>query len=46
MIVTERSPLAVREDDVDLKSWEARTRSVDELEEEIAEICTHIDAAT
>jgi hypothetical protein len=46
MIDAERSPLAVRQNDVDLKNWETRTRSVDELEEEIAELCTHIDAAT
>jgi hypothetical protein len=46
MIDAERSPLAVCENGVGFKHWESRARSIDELEEEIAELCTHIDAAT
>jgi hypothetical protein len=40
------SPVAAQPDGGDFIVGEADTRSVEELEEEIAELCTHIDAAT
>ncbi len=41
-----RSPLAVDTESVGFDPLDADTRSDDDLENEIAELCTHIDAAT
>jgi hypothetical protein len=41
-----RSPLAVDTESVGFDPLDADTRSDDDLENEIAELCTHIDAVT
>lgn len=46
MIDADRSPVAVHTDQTGFNSCEVDTRSIDELEDEIAELCSHIDAAT
>ena len=46
MIEAEQTSVGVGLDKEGLNRSEIEVRSVDELEEEIAELCTHIDAAT
>ncbi len=46
MIDADRSPVAVHTDQTGFNSCKVDSRSIDELEDEIAELCTHIDAAT
>lgn len=46
MINADRSPVAVHTDQTGFNSCEVDTRSIDELEDEIAELCAHINAAT
>ncbi len=46
MVDAERISVVTCTDRDGLDNCENETRSVDELEEEIAELCTHIDAAT
>jgi len=45
MMDTDR-PLVVSADDAEVKDDDLQSRSPDELEEEIAELCAHIDAVT
>jgi len=46
MIDTDSASVVAQPDGADSYNCEVDTRSVDELEDEIAELCTHIDAAT
>ena len=43
---TDSASAAAHTDSSDSRNGEVDTRSLDELEDEIAELCTHIDAAT
>jgi len=46
MIDADHSPVAVHIDQTGSNSCEIGTRSIDELDQEIVELCTHIHAAT
>ena len=46
MVYSDCIPVATATDNADLDNCSFDSRSTDELEEEIAELCTHIDAAT
>jgi len=46
MVSADCSPLTVDTDSSGFKNVEADTRSTDKLEEEMAELSSHIDAAT
>jgi hypothetical protein len=46
MMYSDSIPVSTATDGAELENCAIESRTTDELEEEIAELCTHIDAAT